>query len=86
MEQEKNQKITTIKLSLETKQRLDKVKEYRRETYDEILQKMLNILNTCRFSPERARSMLISIDRKKRRLNKQIKIQKKPLVINQRPL
>ena len=70
-------KITTIKLTKETKKRLDHLKEYKRETYDEILQKMLEILNLCRASPERARASLISVDRKKRRQNKQLRIQKK---------
>ena len=35
---------TTIKLNKKTKLRLDKLKEYKRETYDEILEKMLEIL------------------------------------------
>ena len=39
--------ITTIKLDKETKSRLDKLKEHKRETYDEILRKMLGILNVA---------------------------------------
>ena len=58
--------ITTIKLSTDTKARLDHLKEYRRETYEDILQRILDILNLCRASPERARSRLIAIDRKKK--------------------
>ena len=68
---------TTIKLDRKTKERLDHLKEYKRETYDEVLQKMLEILNTCKFSPERARALLIGIDRKKRRQNRLPRIQKK---------
>ncbi len=59
-------KITTIKLSEETKSRLNHLRVYKKETYEEILQKMLDILNTCRVSPEKARGKLIGIDRQKR--------------------
>ncbi len=70
---------TTIKLSKETKSRLDHLKEYKRESYEEILQKILDILNTCRMSPMRARGKLIAIDRHRRRQNKEQIIQKKTL-------
>lgn len=59
-------KITTIKLSIETKERLDKLREFSRESYEEILQKTLSILNLSRVNPERARSRLITIDRRNR--------------------
>ena len=68
--------ITTVKLSKKTKSRLDHFKEYRRETYDEILEKILEILNLSRSSPERARSRLISLDRKNRKVSS--KKQKNP--------
>ena len=60
-------KITTIKLKNETKDRLDKLRIHKRESYDEILQSMLNILNTCRVNPERARAKLIGIERTAKR-------------------
>ena len=60
-------KITTIKLKNETKDRLDKLRIHKRESYDEILQSMLNILNTCRVNPERARATLIGIERTAKR-------------------
>lgn len=58
-----NKKISTIKLENGTKSRLEHLRVYRRETYDEILQKMLDILNIVRANPERARAKLIAIDR-----------------------
>ncbi|MAG38080.1 hypothetical protein CMI45_01695 [Candidatus Pacearchaeota archaeon] len=75
----KNQKIeiTTIKLRKKTKTRLDNLKEYRRETYDEVLEKILEILNLSRSSPERARSRLVSLDRKSRKSNQ--RKQKRPI-------
>lgn len=62
-----NNKITTIKLRKETKDRLDHLKEFNRESYDEIMKKVLYILNTLRGSPESARSILKSIDLKLKR-------------------
>ncbi len=56
--------ISTIKISSETKSRLDKLKEYPRETYEDILRKILFILNTCRKDPDKAKSYLFSIDTK----------------------
>lgn len=54
--------ITTIKLEKSTKERLDKLKIYKRETYDEVLNNLLNILNVCKLNPEQARSKLRKID------------------------
>lgn len=58
---ENKSKITTIKLSKETKERLDKLKEYRRESYDDLLRKILGILNLARQEPEKARIILNKI-------------------------
>ncbi|MBX4212286.1 hypothetical protein KW787_02420 [Candidatus Pacearchaeota archaeon] len=62
-----NSKITTIKLLGSTKARLEKLRSYKRETYDEILIKILEILTICKFNPERARVLLLSLDRKRRK-------------------
>lgn len=70
---------TTIKLSKFTKTRLDKFKEYKRETYEEILQKMLEILTICRINPERARIRLLSLERKKRRSQIPLKLMKQKM-------
>ena len=57
--------ITTIKLQKKTKSRLDKLKVYKRESYEEVLQYILDILNICRINPEKARIKLLRIGRKK---------------------
>lgn len=57
--------ITTIKLDKETKARLDKLKIHERESYDEILQKILYILNLCKSGSSEARARLIAIDKAK---------------------
>ncbi len=59
--------ITTLKLKKETKSRLDKFKIYPRETYEEVMESILNTLNLCRANPERARARLLAIDRQRRR-------------------
>jgi len=70
---------TTIKLSKKTKQRLDNLKEYNRETYEEIIMKILHILNQIRKDPISGNRLLSSIDRNIRRkqiFNKQVKSKK----------
>ncbi len=66
MKNDKTNNITTIKLLKETKERLDKLRGHKRETYDDILQELLSILNLARVSPEKAKAKLISIERKNR--------------------
>jgi hypothetical protein len=67
MASRKTDKITTIKLKIETKQRLDHLKEYGRESYDEIIKKILYILNILRTSPEASQGILRNIDLKLKR-------------------
>ncbi len=59
--QDENLKITTIKLLEETKLRLEKLREHKRESYDDILKKILYILNTARDEPEKAKRILEKI-------------------------
>ncbi|MEK6927669.1 MAG: hypothetical protein AABX11_04510 [Nanoarchaeota archaeon] len=60
------QKVSTIKLSNSTKERLDHLQLYPRETYEEILIRILDILNTTRQSPDKARAKLLALDRQRR--------------------
>lgn len=66
-------KITTVKLSNPTKSRIDHLKLYPRETYDEIIQRLLNILNITMKSPEAARNRLIALDKQRKRNFKEVK-------------
>ncbi len=66
-------KITTVKLSLLTKQRLDHLKLYKRETYEEIMQRLLRILNLTRSNPLQARIQLIKLEREQKRNMKEMK-------------
>jgi len=63
--------ITTIKLKKETKGRLDHLKEYRRESYEDIIKKILGILNILKTEPSKARSILYRINLKRKKLEKE---------------
>lgn len=58
---------TTIKLAQETKQRLEKLREHPRETFDDILRKTLWILNTTKTDPEKAKTSLTKIEELRKR-------------------
>ena len=53
---------TTIKIDKQTKQRLDRLKEHPRETYEETLRKILFILNLSKTNPEKAQRIFRKID------------------------
>ncbi len=61
--------ISTIKLSKETKHRLEKLKEHNRETYEDLVKKILYVLNIVRESPDKAKGILEFIDEKRRKIN-----------------
>lgn len=60
--------ITTIKLEKETKERLEKLREHKRETYDDIIRKIMYVLNTVRDEPIKAKAILEFVDEKRRRM------------------
>lgn len=82
VESSSKDKITTVKLSKSTKDRIDKLRMYKRETYDEILQNLLSILNICKVNPEAAKRRLSMIDKKTRKAKAPLKIA--PLTQNPR--
>jgi hypothetical protein len=61
----KKNKITTIKLKENTKSRLDGLKEYERETYDELINKILNIINISLKNPLAGARIFNNIKKKK---------------------
>lgn len=60
--------ITTIKLSKKTKSRLDNLKEYRRETYEEIINKILDVMNLFKTDPEEVKRHLSLMDQKRKQM------------------
>lgn len=73
------EKITTIKLLEETKLRIEKLREHKRESYDDILRKVLYVLNVARDSPESAKKILEKISDLRNRMLEEEKEQKKSL-------
>lgn len=63
-----SQKITTIKLSEETKNRVEKLKEHKKESYDDILKKILYVLNILRDDPEKAKRILEKVSEVRERM------------------
>ena len=72
-------KITTIKLLEETKNRIEKLREHKRESYDDILKKILYVLNAAREDPEKAKKILERIDLLRIRMFEEEKEQKEDL-------
>jgi len=72
-------KITTIKLLEETKLRIEKLREHKRESYDDILRKILYVLNTARDSPEKAKRILERVSELRKRMLEEEKHQKEDL-------
>lgn len=64
----KSNNITTLKLEKETKERLEKLREHKRETYDDIIRKIMYVLNTVRDEPVKAKAVLEFIDEKRKRM------------------
>jgi hypothetical protein len=77
---QKNNRITTIKLETKTKDRLEKLREHKRETYDDIIRKILYVLNMTREDPNKSKAILEFIDEKRRRMfetEKRVVVEKK---------
>ena len=68
MEIKENTKITTIKVERETKGRLDRLKEHERESYNEVIKKILHLLNIFRKNPEQGNKVLKAIDNSIKRI------------------
>ena len=65
--------ITTIKLSKKTKNRLDNLKTHKRDSYEDIVERILSTLNICRVNPIKAKAHLAAIARKNRKIKPQLK-------------
>ena len=72
-------KITTINLLEETKLRIEKLREQKGESYDDILRKILYILNAARESPDKARRILEKISDLRARMLEEERQQKEDL-------
>ena len=61
---------TTIKLQKNTKFGLDNFRQYKNESYDEILRKMLHIIKLCRSQPKLSQKTIVDIDEAREQIKK----------------
>ena len=61
---------TTIKIHLETKNVLDTLREYKNESYDEVIRKMLYIVKKCKKEPMLSKAAVEAIEKARDRMKK----------------
>jgi len=59
---------TTIKVYKNTKTQLDKFREYKNESYDEVIRKVVYIAESCVKEPELSKEAIESIERARKRI------------------
>ena len=63
-----NMDATTIKIHEDTKLRLDHFREYKNESYDEVIKKMIYIANKAKTQPELSKEAVIAIENARKRI------------------
>lgn len=61
---------TTIKIHEDTKQDLDTFREYRNESYDEVIKKLVFVVKTAKTNPKLSKETISAIERARTRLKK----------------
>jgi predicted transcriptional regulator len=61
---------TTIKLHEETKHDLDSFREYRNESYDDVIKKMIFIIRKVKKQPKLSKEAVIAIENARERIRK----------------
>jgi len=61
---------TTIKLQLETKNQLDLFREYKNESYDEVINKLVYIVKNTKKNPKLSKETIIAIEKARERIKK----------------
>jgi predicted transcriptional regulator len=61
---------TTIKIHEDTKTELDQFREYRNESYDEVIRKVVYIAKTCKTEPKLSKETVESIEKARLRIKK----------------
>lgn len=62
--------ITTVKLNLTTKEELNKYREYKNESYDEVIQKLIFIAKKAETEPELSQQTAKDIQKARERIKK----------------
>ena len=61
---------TTIKIHKDTKMQIDKFREYKNESYDEVLKKLIYIAKKAKSEPELSQKTVESIEKARERIKK----------------
>ena len=61
---------TTIRLNTQTKQELDKFKQYKNESYNELIRKMIYIIRLCENEPALSQKTIKEINEARERIKK----------------
>lgn len=61
---------TTIKIHEDTKLELDSFREYKNESYDEVLKKILFIAKSCKTEPKLSKETVEAIEKARERIKK----------------
>ena len=59
---------TTIKIHQENKLKLDCFREYKNESYDEVIQKVIYIAKNCKKEPELSKGTIDAIEQARKRI------------------
>lgn len=65
-----NMNTTTIKIDRHTKAELDRFREYKNESYDEVIRKVIFIVKKCKNEPELSHETIQNIERARERIKK----------------
>ena len=61
---------TTIRLNINTKQELDKFKQYKNESYNELIRKLIYIANKCENEPKLSQKTIKEIKEAREKIKK----------------
>jgi predicted transcriptional regulator len=61
---------TTIKVQVETKNKLDLFREYKNESYDEVISKLVYIAKNAKENPELSKETILAIEKARERIKK----------------
>lgn len=61
---------TTVKIHDDTKTGLDQFREYKNESYDEVIKKLLFIARTCKTEPKLSKETIEAIERARERIKR----------------
>ena len=61
---------TTIRVNPETKTKLDEFRQYKSESYDELVRKLIHIVKTCEKEPKLSQKATLEIKEARERIRK----------------